>query len=296
VRLFREVGAQCISIKSPAKVNLHLEVLAKRSDGYHDIRSIMVPIDLCDVLYISLIESDRIEVSSDQADLPVDEKNLAYRAALLILEETRKAIGVKIRIEKRIPVAAGLGGGSSNAAATLLGLNRLLGTRLTRREMMRLGARLGADVPFFVFGHPALARGIGENIQPLVGLPQFWFLLVYPGIRISTRWAYERLNLWLTKPPDHIINMPTFSWDISNLGSFLRNDLEKAVMPAYPVLQSIKHGLLRAGAVSCLMSGSGSTIYGMFSVRQKAQRAYEELRKDSEGRRWNAYLARSTGY
>jgi 4-diphosphocytidyl-2-C-methyl-D-erythritol kinase len=256
----------------------------------------MVPIDLHDVLHISLTESDGIELSCNQADLPVDDKNLAYRAALLILKETQKATGFQIRIEKRIPVAAGLGGGSSNAAATLLGLNKLLGARLTRCEMMRLGARLGADVPFFVFGRPALATGIGEKLQPLVGLPRFWFLLVYPGIRVSTQWAYERLNLWLTNPRDHIINMPTFSWDISNLGSFLKNDLEKVVVPEYPVLQSIKQRLMRAGAAACLMSGSGSTIYGLFSVRQKAQRAYEELRKDFEGRRWNAYLARSTGY
>lgn len=283
-----------IVIKSPAKVNLRLEILARRSDGYHNIRSVMVPIDLSDVLHIALTERDGIELSCSRTDLPVDDTNLAYRAGLLILEATGKRRGFRIQIEKRIPVAAGLGGGSSNAASTLLGLNRLLRARLTQADLMKMATKLGADVPFFLLGRPALATGVGEKLEELAGLPRLWFLLVYPGIRISTRWAYEKANLWLTNPCNHNI-MPGFSWDISSLAPFLKNDLEKAVAEEYPVLEWIKKRLLSVGAAASLMSGSGSTVYGLFSVRQEAKQAYEKLRKEFAGRSWEVFLARSRG-
>jgi 4-diphosphocytidyl-2-C-methyl-D-erythritol kinase len=282
-------------IKSPAKVNLRLEVLARRPDGYHDIRTVMVPIDLHDLLHITLTENDRIDLSCSRPDLPVDAKNLVYRAGLVILEALGVRRGFQIRIDKRIPVAAGLGGGSSNAASTLLGLNKLLGGRLTKDQLMKMGTKLGADVPFFVLGRPAVATGVGEKLEELAGLPRFWFLMVYPGIQVSTRWAYEKLNLWLTNPVDHI-NMPAFSWDISNLGSFLRNDLEKVVTEAYPVLRWIKERLLDVGAAASLMSGSGSTVYGVFFARQEVERAYEKLKREFEGREWEVFLARSSGY
>lgn len=294
VRLFQKAGSQSLLIKSPAKINLRLEVLARRSDGYHNIRSVMVPIDLSDVLHIALTDDDRIEVSCSRADLPVDDKNLAYRAGLLILQAIGKRRGFQIRIEKRIPVGAGLGGGSSNAASTLLGLNKLLGSHLTHSDLMKMATKLGADVPFFVLGRPALATGIGERLEELAGLPRFWFLLVYPGISVSTRWAYERLNLWLTNPRDHI-NMPAFSWDISNLGRFLQNDLEKAVVEKHPILQWIKQRLLGVGAAASLMSGSGSTVYGLFSLREEAKRAYQQLKNEFERRDWEVFLARSIG-
>jgi len=255
----------------------------------------MVPIDLHDTLHIALTENDGIEVSCSRAEVPVDDRNLAYRAGLRILEKTRKRKGIEIRIEKRIPVEAGLGGGSSNAASTLLGLNRLLGTGLSRGELMAMAKELGADVPFFVLGRPALATGIGETLQELAELPSFSFLLVYPGIRISTRWAYERLNLWLTNPREHI-NIPAFSWDISNLDLFLRNDLENVVIGKYPVLRSIKETLLTLGAAGSLMSGSGSTVFGVFLAWQEAEQAYEKLKKEFEGREWEVFLVRSCGH
>jgi len=293
--LFQKAGSHSLLIKSPAKVNLRLEVLARRSDGYHNIRTVMVPIDLSDVLHIALTEDDRIEVSCSQADLPVDEKNLAYRAGLLILQGIGKGKGFHIRIEKRIPVGAGLGGGSSNAASTLLGLNRLLEAHISDSDLMRMATKLGADVPFFLHGRPAVATGIGERLETLTGLPRFWFLLVYPGIPVSTQWAYERLNLWLTNPRDHI-NMPAFSWETRSLGQFLQNDLERAVVEEYPVLQWIKQRLLGVGAAASLMSGSGSTVYGLFSVGEKARHAYDRIKTEFKERDWKVFLARSIGY
>jgi len=283
-----------ILIRSPAKVNLRLEVLARRPDGYHDIRSVMVPVGLFDLLHIVLTEKEGIHLSCSQQDLPVDERNLAFRAGLLMLEAAGKRQGVEIRIEKRIPVAAGLGGGSSNAAATLVGLNRLLKTNLSRVDLMAMAGELGADVPFFVFGRPALATGIGGDLEQLTRLPRLWFLLVYPGISISTKWAYEKLNFRLTKRGDHI-NMPTFFWDIGNLAGLLRNDLERAVLQEYPVLEGIKKSLLRAGAVGALMSGSGSTVYGLFLAKEKAKDAYGELKEEFGKRDWEIFLTQNIG-
>ena len=293
--MFQKAGSQSILIKSPGKVNLRLEVFGRRSDGYHTIRSVMVPIDLSDDLHITFTEGEKIELVCSRPDLPADDRNLAYRAGLLILEAIGKPRGFRIRIEKRIPVAAGLGGGSSNAASTLLGLNRLLNAHLPLADLMQMAGKLGADVPFFLLGRPALATGIGEKLKEFTGLPRFWFVLVYPGIRVSTRWAYEKLNLWLTNPRDHI-NMPAFSWDISHLGPFLKNDLEKAVTAEYPVLRWIKQRLLDVGAAGSLMAGSGSTVYGVFFARQEAKQAYEELKREFEGRDWEVFLARSSGY
>ncbi len=291
----QEAGSASLVIKSPAKVNLTLEVLGRRSNGYHNIRSVMVPIDLSDILCIELTEDDRVRLSCSGMDIPQDEDNLAYRAGLLMLEAVGKRRGFQIQIQKTIPVGAGLGGGSSNAASTLLGLNQLLGAQLSRSELMRIAINLGADVPFFVLGRPALATGIGEKLETLDGLPRFWFVLVYPGIPVSSRWAYERLNFWLTNPGDHI-NMPAFFRDIRSLGRHMTNDLEKAVLEEYPILRWIKQRLLGEGAVASLMSGSGSTIYGLFSKRRAAEEAYEQLRKECNDRGWEVFLARSIGY
>jgi len=295
VRSFQKAGSQSLRIRSPAKVNLRLEVLARRSDGYHDIRTVMVPIDLSDVLHIDLTQDERTEVSCGRADVPVDESNLAYRAGLVVLRATGKRKGFHIRIDKRIPVGSGLGGGSSNAASTLLGLNRLLGDPLTHTDLMKMATKLGADVPFFVLGRPALATGIGERLEALDGLPRFWFFLVYPRIHVSTRWAYGRPNLWLTNSRDHI-NMPPFSWDISDLGQLLRNDLEKAVIEEYPILRWIKQRLLDVGAAGSLMSGSGSAVYGLFFGREEAERAYHRLEEEFKEKEWEIFLAQSIGY
>ncbi|NIQ40235.1 MAG: 4-(cytidine 5'-diphospho)-2-C-methyl-D-erythritol kinase [Proteobacteria bacterium] len=295
MRVFQEAGSQSLKIASPAKVNLTLEVLGKRADGYHSIRSLMVPIDLSDILYIALTGDDRVTVSCNRAEVPEDDKNLAYRAGLLIRQASGKRTGFKIRIEKKIPVGAGLGGGSSNAASTLLGLNRLLGARLTRSKLMALATELGADVPFFVLGRPALATGIGEKLEALVGVPRFWFVLVYPGINVSSRWAYERLNFWLTNPSDHN-KMPAFSWDAKDLNRLLKNDLEEPVVKEYPVLERVKGRLLDVGAEASLMSGSGSTVYGLFSKKRRAEEAHDQLKNYFDEKDWEVFIARSIGH
>jgi 4-diphosphocytidyl-2-C-methyl-D-erythritol kinase len=202
--------------------------------------------------------------------------------------------GFQISIKKRIPVGSGLGGGSSNAASTLLGMSQLMGAHLPRSDLMRMALELGADVPFFLFGRPALATGIGEHLEPLAGVPRFWLVLVYPAICISSQWAYGRANLWLTNPRDHI-NMPAFSWDFGGLHGILENDLERVVVEEYPVVQFIKQRFLAVGAVGALMSGSGSTVFGLYLSRRHAHQAYHQLRREFKGRDWEIFLSRSAG-
>jgi 4-diphosphocytidyl-2-C-methyl-D-erythritol kinase len=281
-------------INSPAKVNLRLEVLSRRPDGYHDIRTVMVPISLSDTLRISPKRDKGIDLTCSRKELPVDDRNLAYKACLLIIDATGTPWGFRIQIEKKIPVAAGLGGGSSNAASTLIGVNKLLGAPLTRPTLMKLAEKLGADVPFFVFGRPALATGIGERLEILPGLPSLWFLLVHPGIPISTRWAYDRINLWLTNSRDHI-SIPAFPGDTRQLAPYMLNDLEKPVFEEYPLLRKIKDRISGVGALASLMSGSGSTVFGVFPREQEARQAYEKLKREFADRDWEVFLARNSG-
>jgi 4-diphosphocytidyl-2-C-methyl-D-erythritol kinase len=295
VRSVQKSGFESLLIRSPAKVNLRLEVLSRRRDGFHNIRTAMVPIDLVDVLDMGLTDDETIRVTCSRDDLPVDERNLVYRAAAVLLKITGRQTGVRIDITKRIPVGAGLGGGSSNAAATLCGINRLLAFPLKRTDLLKLAPELGADVPFFVYGRPAVATGVGERLEPLTGLPRLWFVLVYPGFGVSTRWAYERVNLWLTKINNHI-SMSAFPYDISNLGEFLANDLEKGVEEEYPVLRWIKNRLLAVGSAASLMSGSGSTVFGLFLGRERAEQAYHQVKQEFEGRGWDVFLARSIAH
>jgi len=186
--------------QSPAKVNLFLRVLGKRADGYHDILSLMQRISLCDEMSFAL-RGDGIVVRCPGSSLPEDRGNIVYRAAEGMLADVPGHTGVEIVIHKKIPVAAGLGGGSSNAATTLVTLNEMMGTPYSTEELMEMGARLGADVPFFIFGRTALASGIGDRLEPVEDIPRLWFVLVNPGFEVSTGDIYERLKLGLTKEP-----------------------------------------------------------------------------------------------
>ena len=295
VRSVQKTGSESLLIRSPAKVNLRLEVLSRRRDGFHNIRTAMVPIDLVDVLDMGLTDDETVRVLCSRDDLPVDERNLAYRAAAVLQKATGSRTGVRIDITKKIPIGAGLGGGSSNAAATLCGINRLLGFPLTQTDLLKLAPEIGADVSFFVYGRPAVATGVGERLEPLTGLPRFWFVLVYPGFGVSTQWAYKKVNLWLTNINNHI-SMSAFPYDISNLGEFFVNDLEKGVEEEYPVLRWIKNRLLAVGSAASLMSGSGSTVYGVFLRRDRAQRAYHQLKEEFERRGWDVFIARSIAH
>ncbi|MGH7817555.1 MAG: 4-(cytidine 5'-diphospho)-2-C-methyl-D-erythritol kinase, partial [Candidatus Binatia bacterium] len=206
---------------------------------------------------------------------------LAYRAARLLLETAKSDQSVQIEIRKRIPVGAGLGGGSTDAAATLVGLNRLLKLGLSGKQLERLGLKLGADVPFFIRGRPARARSIGERLQPLPQLRRRWIVIVYPGFPVSTGWVYGNLPAKLTKPSVNT-SIASLLTGPGNLGNMLVNDLESVVLGRYRRIGSLKNKLLRAGAAGSLMSGSGSSVFGVFSSKQKAEQAFRQLRQEEE--------------
>jgi 4-diphosphocytidyl-2-C-methyl-D-erythritol kinase len=263
-----------LHLQAPAKVNFRLDVLRRRPDGYHDLRMLMQRIGLCDELEISLRDTPGISVRCAGADLPENETNLVWRAAAALLDHTDRKTGVDIMLTKNIPVAAGLGGGSSDAAATLCGLNELLGLGLAESELMRIGLTLGADVPFFIFGTPAIATGVGEVLTPLEGVPALWLLLVNPGIHVSTAWVYQNLQLTTDKVAAKI---PVLYKSADDLCAILANDLEAVTLKKFPVILEIKEQLMAAGARGALMSGSGPTVFAIFSDEGSARRAAETI-------------------
>ncbi|MCD6487372.1 MAG: 4-(cytidine 5'-diphospho)-2-C-methyl-D-erythritol kinase [Syntrophobacterales bacterium] len=265
-----------IIMQSPAKVNLFLRVLGKRSDGYHDILSIIQRISLYDEMSFDL-KGNGIKVVCPGGLAPGNKNNIAYRAAEAVLSNKSCYSGVEITINKRIPVAAGLGGGSSNAATTLVTLNEMTGTKYSTEELMQMGAKLGADVPFFVFGKTALASGIGDRLKQVEAVPKLWFILINPGFEISTGDIYGNLNLGLTKEPIKY-SMPRFV-TMSHIAKELYNDLEKVSLRFYPVLSDIKKLLTANGALGSLMSGSGPTVFGVFRNEADAKRAECNLRE-----------------
>jgi len=285
------VSLPSIELLSPAKVNLRLEVLRRRGDGYHEIRTILQRISLSDRLRISLKREKGISVITDSPRLPVDEGNLAYRAASSLLEEAEARVGVEVHIQKRIPISSGLGGGSSNAASTLMGLNRILKLNFSKGRLMEIGARIGADIPFFMLERTAMATGIGEKLEPLEIRPSIWLVLVNPGWEVSTRWAYEELNFKLTKRPIHI-KLPPFFSDIGQVAHILHNDLESVTISAYPEIDGMKAELLSQGAVGSLMTGSGPTVFGLFPHNNEAESAYRKLNAKYGERRWTVYQAK----
>lgn len=274
---------------SPAKVNLYLAVLRRREDGYHDIATLMQKISLCDEMTFSLTKG-RIAIKCPGSSLPEDEGNIVYRAAMACFSRLAYDKGVAITIRKTIPIAAGLGGGSSNAATTLVTLNEMLGNRLSKDELLKIGKKLGADVPFFIFGKTAWAFGIGDILRAAENIPPLWFVLIDPGFAVSTKTVYESLNLRLTKDPINY-SIPRFRTG-NNLVEGLRNDLEEVTLNLHPLLNQLKKDMISCGALGALMSGSGPTVFGVFQREEEALRAKEEMTAKGMGR-WSAYLARS---
>ncbi len=265
-----------ITAESPAKVNLILKVLQRREDGYHDIASLMQKISLADRMEFSP-RPGGVTLRCPGSDLPTDERNLVMQAARALFSEAGYRGGVAIALYKRIPMAAGLGGGSSNAATTLSVLNHLFQFGFDRERLIRIGTRLGADVPFFLYDNTAWAFGIGEILKPAAVPPGMWLVLVNPGFEVPTRWVYQSLNLPLTKTPLQY-SIPSFS-GARDLASSLTNDLEKVTVVRYPVLDELKGFLLRQGALGSLMSGSGPTVFGLFESEPDATQAEGALRK-----------------
>ncbi|HWP48401.1 MAG TPA: 4-(cytidine 5'-diphospho)-2-C-methyl-D-erythritol kinase [Candidatus Limnocylindrales bacterium] len=276
-------------LKSPAKINLGLQVLGKRSDGYHEVRTILQEIELHDLLYLSRIE-EGIQLQCNHPRLPLNEQNLAFKAARLIKEKTRFSGGVKIYLDKKIPIGGGLGGGSSNAACVIKGLNQLWGLGLTREEMQNLGAEIGSDVPFFISGGTALATGRGEKIQQLPSFPKTWLIVITPDVEISTSWAYKNLNLELTNcstnsnvilPEDERNRWFSRVWE----GKWI-NAFEDLVIREYPVVGEAKKLLEQIGARWVSLSGSGSSVFGIFNNQGEAELARSQITEST----WFVYL------
>ncbi|MBE0576287.1 MAG: 4-(cytidine 5'-diphospho)-2-C-methyl-D-erythritol kinase [Desulfuromonadales bacterium] len=266
-------------VYAPAKINLCLHVLGRRDDGYHDLATLMQRIDLQDRLEVAVSSGSGITVYCPHVALPSGVDNIAARAAKMLLEHLGEECSVAINIDKRTPSAAGLGGGSSDAAAVLQALNDLLGTELPRSEMMALGVRLGADVPFFLYGQTAWATGIGECLQSWPGLPQVTLVLVNPGIVVSTAWVFQNLGLTRTRPTARI---PRFPETASDLVHLLHNDLEVVTCQHHPVITTIKERLIASGADGALMSGSGATVFGVFDDSSRAEHAAHILSAETD--------------
>jgi 4-diphosphocytidyl-2-C-methyl-D-erythritol kinase len=256
-----------VRISVPAKINLWLEVVRKREDGYHDLSSLMLPVGIYDWLELESCDGSGISLECDEPAIPSDRRNLAWLAAELFLDTVGSQSGVHIRLTKRIPVAAGLGGGSADAAAVLLALNRIHRNSLAMPQLELLGQKLGADVPFFLHQRPVLATGIGEKLRHVDGLPGYPLVLIKPPLSVSTRWVYQSLKLTRGESRIKLHRFMASPWQLDEI---MENDLETVTLTRFPVLDRIKEWLLKNGAIGALMSGSGPTVFGVFREMSEA--------------------------
>lgn len=265
---------------APAKINLFLRVLRKRADGYHDIVSLMQKITLYDEL-IFYPRSKGIVLNCPGSTLPTSQNNLVFRAAQAIFAYANYTSGMEITLTKKIPLSAGLGGGSSDAATTLMALNKICSFNLKKSELIKLGAKIGADVPFFIFGNNALASGVGDKLKALPDLPQINLVLIKPQFELSTKMVYENLNLRLTRGKNNY-SIPRFL-KMGDIIRELHNDLESVSLKMHPELNDLKQMLLRHGALGALMSGSGPTVFGIFRDGKEAKENLEVIKKEVSG-------------
>ncbi|MBI5443388.1 MAG: 4-(cytidine 5'-diphospho)-2-C-methyl-D-erythritol kinase [Deltaproteobacteria bacterium] len=281
-----------VRLRAPAKVNLYLEVCGKRPDGYHDLRMLLAPVSLFDELSVeSLEEPGRIELlAGDGAPAGAPEENLCHRAAKYYLKRAGVQAGARIRLEKRIPAGAGLGGGSSDAAVTILGLERLFGRELSAEDRAAAAFEVGADVPFFFARSAAWVEGIGERVVPFPALPALWLLLVYPGAFLSTGAVFSALTMELTTPKP----APTMQlFDFGGVSAGLRNDLQPAAVQLEPAVGEALSALGRVGAAGTLMSGSGSSAFGLFPDEESARAAHDAVSMDWSARGWLVEVVRT---
>ena len=278
-----------VCIKARAKINLSLDVLRKREDGYHDVRMIMQSISLHDKVFLDPIDEKCIKVTCDKRWVPSNSDNIAYKAAEVLMDRFNLSKGVDIRIVKKIPVAAGLAGGSADAAAVLKGMNEIFSLNLKEDELMRLGKHIGADIPFCIKGGTILAEGIGEVLTEIRPLRNVNIVLVKPRISVSTAWVYKNLDIGkITSRPetDYLIRLIE-NRDIQNLGKRMVNVLEDVTISKHEVIGEIKDRLVRLGALGSMMSGSGPTVFGVFEDRASAEKASENIGRDD---RWECIL------
>ena len=271
-----------LSLKAYGKINLGLDVLRRRDDGYHEVRMIMQTVGIYDRIDLIYKETPGITVETNLYYLPDNENNLVYKAAKLLMDEFHVQKGVHIRLRKYIPVAAGMAGGSSDAAAVLFGVNKMFSLGLTTEQLMDRGVKIGADVPYCVMRGTALSEGIGEILTPLPVPPQCQVLIAKPGISVSTKFVYENLHANELRPEQHpdIDGMMEAikQKDLFGIADRFGNVLENVTIPAYPVIQEIKDLMLEQGAIGALMSGSGPTVFGLFTNPKAAAKAHEEMR------------------
>ena len=270
-----------MKILSPAKINLFLHVCGKRPDGYHELFSLMCRVTLFDEIVLQIGAGKTIEIDCSHPQVPADDTNLAHRAAHLFQNRMGSARGIKIRLHKNIPVAAGLGGGSSNAASVLMALNTYYEHPFSRKQLMEMGLLLGADVPFFIFQKPAVATGIGEKLTAFEGALPYKILLLNHSVNVSTAETYQNLNFGLTNdqknPTNDCLKLTRF-----DPAHHLSNDLERVTVAKYPEIGLAKEKLLSLGAIGALMSGSGPTVFGLFDNVETAKSARQRLMTDMD--------------
>jgi len=269
-----------ISLKALAKINLGLDVVRRREDGYHEVRMIMQTIQLYDRLDIKRTQEPGIQIQTNLSFLPVNENNLIYKAAKLLMDEFSITDGVSVKLDKRIPVAAGMAGGSTDAAAMLIGVNRLFSLGLTKRQLMERGVQIGADVPYCIMRGTALAEGIGEALSPLPPMVKCPVLIAKPSISVSTKFVYQNLKLddtTIHPDIDRLID-DIKAKNLHDIAAHMGNVLETVTIPNYPVIDEIKKHMLSNGAVGAMMSGSGPTVFGLFDDEDTAKKAYKAMR------------------
>lgn len=273
-------------LRAMAKINLGLDVVRKREDGYHEVRMVMQTIKMYDLLEIIPKKTKGIQLSVNLPYVPTDERNLVYKAAKLLMDEFQVDSGVRIQLNKFIPVAAGMAGGSSDAAAALVGINQIFHLGLSTQELMDRGLAIGADVPYCILRGTALAEGIGEKLTPLAPLPFCYVLIGKPGISVSTKTAYENLRLdQIRRHPDidgmiHAVQ----EQDLDGVIARMENVFEPGIAAQYPVIGQIRSLMEENGAEKAMMSGSGPTVFGIFKDRKNLKQAYDQLRKSQLAR------------
>ncbi|WP_105617563.1 4-(cytidine 5'-diphospho)-2-C-methyl-D-erythritol kinase [Vallitalea okinawensis] len=271
-----------VTLKARAKINISLDVLRRREDGYHDVKMIMQTVELYDKVYMRKTRKQGIFINVNLRWLPTDDKNLCYKAAKLLMDSFQLEDGVYIDLYKKIPVAAGLAGGSSDAAAVLVGINKLFRLGLSKDQLAEFGKQIGADVPYCIMRGTALAEGIGEQLTPLKAFPDCYVVLAKPDIKVSTPWVYKNLQLQnVDKHPetDHLIEEIEKN-NLKSIANQLCNVLEEVTIKEYPVINEIKRTLIEQGALGSLMSGSGPTVFGLFDDKNKAKEAVAYIKNN----------------
>jgi len=280
-----------IKLKARAKINLSLDVIGKRADGYHDVKMVMQTIKLCDTVTLERVPAG-IKVVCSNRRIPSGPGNTAYKAARLLVNNYNIKGGIKISIDKKIPVAAGLAGGSADAAAVLKGMNRIFSLGLGETELMSIGKEIGADVPYCIKGGTMLAEGIGEVLTPLGPLACIDIVLIKPKIGVSTAWVYKNLNLdeIIARPDTGMLVKAISDNNIEVLAKNMVNVLESVTMRKYDIVKEAKERLIELGSIGSMMSGSGPSVFGIFKDKGSAERAYEAAKDD----KWECFLTETT--